>query len=233
MQHLTRRQTLIAAAALAGTASVSHRALAQTAGSAPTQQELVDRARATVDRFRVDPDMGTLNRMLPNAKAVVIVPSLIRAGFLLGAEGGSGVMLGRDQGGNWGYPAFIYMATGSVGLQIGVQDAEVMLVIMTDNGLFQSTTNEFRMGADASVALGPIGSGVEAATTFNFGADIYAFSKTRGLFGGAALEGSIMRARTEYNRAYYGQTYDSRAIVVNRQGTNPGADPLRAALARR
>jgi lipid-binding SYLF domain-containing protein len=231
MPQFTRRQTLIAAASLAGAMAASQRALAQAA--TPTQQELVDRARATVDRFRVDPDMGTLNRMLPNAKAVVIVPSLIRAGFLIGAEGGSGVMIGRDQGGNWGYPAFIYMATGSVGLQIGVQDAEVMLVIMTDNGLFQSTTNEFRMGADASVALGPIGSGVEAATTFNFGADIYAFSKARGLFGGAALEGSVMRARTEYNRAYYGQALDSRAIVVNRQGANPGADPLRAALARR
>lgn len=206
--------------------------LAAPALAQPTvnQQEVVDRARATVERFRVDPDMNVLNRMLRNCKAVAVVPSLVRAGFVLGGEGGTGVLVARGPDGTWSYPAFVYLASASVGLQIGIQDAEVMLVVMTENGFNQVTTNEIRLGADASVAAGPVGIGVEAATTLAFGADIYAYSRARGLFGGLSLEGSVMRGRYEYNRSYYGQPYTTREILIARRASNPQADGLRNSL---
>ncbi len=224
---MTLSRRLFVASGIAGLASP---ALAQRAVD---QQELVDRARATVERFRVDPDMNVLNRMLVNCKAAIVVPSLVRAGIVLGGEGGSGVACARGPDGTWSYPAFVYLASASVGLQIGVQDAEVILVVMTENGLNQVTTNEIRLGADASVAAGPVGIGVEAATTLNFGADIYAYSRARGLFGGLSLEGSVMRGRYEYNRAYYGQPHTTREILIARRGNNPQADGLRTSLAQR
>lgn len=228
----TRRHMLQALAALSfggvGAAAATRTGAAQS----PDQTELVDRARATLERMLADRDYMTFRRMLPNAKAVLIVPSLFRAGFVIGGEGGSGVLLAKNVQNEWSYPAFMYVAAGSVGLQIGVQEAEVVLLIMTDNGLFQVTTNEFRMGADASVATGPTGAGRQASTTFNFGADIYSFSRTRGLYGGVSVDGSILRPRLDWNRAYYGQSLSTRAIIIERRGSNPSADSLRAVLAR-
>src|SRR5919198_92257 len=117
----------------------------RAAAQSPDQSELVDRAKATLERMLADREYATFKRMLPNAKAALIVPSLFRAGFVVGGEGGSGVLLSRSPQNEWSYPAFMYVAAGSVGLQIGVQEAEVVLLVMTDNGLFQVTTNEFRM----------------------------------------------------------------------------------------
>ncbi len=204
----------------------------RAAAQMPDQTELVDRAKATLERMLADREYATFKRMLPNAKAALIVPSLFRAGFVVGGEGGSGVLLSRNPANEWSYPAFMYVAAGSVGLQIGVQEAEVALLIMTDNGLFQVTTNEFRMGVDASVAAGPTGAGRQASTTFNFGADIYSFSRTRGLYGGVSFDGSIIRPRLEWNRAFYGRSASTRQIIIQREVANPSADQLRATLQR-
>jgi lipid-binding SYLF domain-containing protein len=195
------------------------------------QQALVDKARIALNALRNDPDHPTLNNTLARAKAVRIIPSLLKAGFLIGGEGGSGVLLVQNANGEWSAPAFYTLASGSVGLQIGVQDAEVLFTIMTDNGLRQILKNEFKLGADASVALGPIGGGVEASTTLNMGADIYAFSKTRGAFAGGSFEGSYIKSRAEWNKLYYGQALSVEDIVLHGKASNPGADALRQALA--
>ncbi len=226
-RHMLQTMAALSLGGFAG-AATARRADAQS----PDQSELVDRSRASLERMLADRDYMMFRRMLPNAKAVLIVPSLFRAGFVIGGEGGSGVLMAKNTQGEWSYPAFMYVAAGSVGLQIGVQEAEVVLLIMTDNGLFQVTTNEFRMGADASVATGPTGAGRQASTTFNFGADIYSFSRTRGLYGGISVDGAIIRPRLEWNRAYYGQSLSTRAIIIDRRASNPGADSLRAVLAR-
>jgi lipid-binding SYLF domain-containing protein len=229
---ITRRRTVqgLLGLSLGGmtAAIVGGRAAAQS----PDQTELVDRAKATLERMLADREYATFRRMLPNAKAALIVPSLFRAGFVVGGEGGSGVLLSHGTGADWSYPAFMYVAAGSIGLQIGVQEAEVVLLVMTDNGLFQVTTNEFRMGVDASVAAGPTGAGRQASTTFNFGADIYSFARTRGLYGGVSFDGSIIRPRLEWNRAYYGRSASTRQIIIQREVANPGADQLRAVLGR-
>ena len=128
-------------------------------------------------------------------------------------------------------PELSTMATASFGFQIGFQDAEVIFVIMTTAGLNAVLNNNVKLGIDVSVAAGPGGQGIEGSTTTNFGGDIAAFSRTRGLFGGGALEGAVVIERGDWNSAYYGSAgANARAIVMDRAFTNPDADALRAAL---
>jgi lipid-binding SYLF domain-containing protein len=197
------------------------------------QQDLVDKARISLNALRHDADHPSLNSALARAKAVLIIPSLLKAGFIVGGEGGSGVLLARTADGGWSAPAFYTMASGSIGLQIGAQDAEVVFTVMTDKGLKQVIQSQFKLGADASIAVGPKGTGVEAATTLAMGADIYSFSRARGAYAGGSFEGSLIKAREEWNKIYYGQTLSVDDIVLHNKASNPGADALRQALAAR
>jgi lipid-binding SYLF domain-containing protein len=212
---------------IAAVAVIAAPALAQQ-----DQQDIVEKSRIALNALRNDPDHPSLNTALGRAKAVLIIPSLLKAGFLVGGEGGSGVLLVRQPDGSWSPPAFYTMASGSIGLQVGVQDSEVLFTVMTDKGLKQVMQNQFKLGADASIALGPIGGGVEAATTLNMGADIYAFSRSKGAFAGGSFEGSFIKARDEWNKLYYGQAVTADDIVAGKV-SNAGADQLRQALAAR
>lgn len=223
-------QSVILAISLFATASL---AFAQSKPQGAEEQEIVDRARLAVTSMRSDPDFASLNQALSRAKAVLVIPSLLKAGFILGAEGGSGVLMVRDANGNWGEPAFYTLLSASIGLQIGAQDAEVVFTVMTDKGLQQVIRSEFKLGADASIAVGPKGMGMEAATTAAFGADIYSFAKTRGAFGGVSFEGSFIRGRDEWNKNYYGQPATAREIVLDHKVSNPGSSALRQALGAR
>ena len=162
----------------------------------------------------------------------MICPRVFKAGFFFGGEGGACVLLARAGNGTWSYPAFYGMGSGSFGFQIGIQDAQFVMMIMTEKGLRAILDSQFKLGADASLAIATIGAGVQGATTGALGADIVAFSQTRGLFGGISLEGSLMGQKSEWNRAYYGREMGTRQIVMDMQASNPGADPLRDVLTR-
>lgn len=162
----------------------------------------------------------------------MICPRVFKAGFFFGGEGGACVLLARAGNGTWSYPAFYGMGSGSFGLQIGIQDAEFIMMIMTERGLKAILDSQFKIGADASLAIATLGLGVQGSTTTALGADIIAFSRTRGLYGGISLEGSVMGQRISWDQAYYGQGFDARQIVISMQGSNPGADPLRDVLTR-
>jgi lipid-binding SYLF domain-containing protein len=197
-------------------------------------QGLVDRSTLTVQELLTTGDAGAIEdarRFLRRARAALVCPRIFRAGFILGGEGGGCVLVARDAAGSWSAPAFYGMASGSLGLQIGVQDMQVLMLVMSDRALSALMDSQFKLGADASVAVATVGAGVEGATA-GAGADIMAFARSRGLFAGIALEGSLLTARSELNRAYYGQDVAARQIVVAMQVHNPGADPLRAALMR-
>jgi len=201
------------------------------AGSAQGDQaRLVERARLTLEQLTSDPEFDDLNRYLKNAEAVLIVPQLIKGGFIVGGEGGSAVLLARAQDGTWSPPAFYTLGAASIGLQIGGQVSQVVFTIMNRDALAQVLDTQIKVGADASIAVGPIGKGLEASTTGNFGADIYAFAKTEGLFGGGAFEGALIKARASYNEAYYGRAATPREIVLQGTVSNPQADGLRRAL---
>lgn len=198
--------------------------------AASEPQELVDKARLTAEKLLSHPDFAQLQQWMRRAKGVLIVPSLLKAGFVVGGEGGSGVLLARDPVKGWSDPAFYTLGAGSFGLQIGVQDAQVMFAIMTDKGLRAMISTQVKFGADASVAVGPKGLGIEGATTLGLGADIYSFASTRGAFGGVSFEGMVAVERNDWNQSYYGEGATPKAIVIQRRFSNAGADGLRKAL---
>ncbi len=196
------------------------------------QQTLVDRSTLALQEMVNQSISDDPRRVLTNARAVMICPRVFKAGFFFGGEGGACVLLARAGNGTWSYPAFYGMGSGSFGLQIGIQDAEFVMMIMTPRGLNAILDSQFKIGADASLAIATIGAGVQGATTGALGADIVAFSQTRGLYGGISLEGSLMGQRAGWDRDYYGREVDARQIVMDMQGSNPGADPLRDVLTR-
>lgn len=193
-------------------------------------QQLVDKAKLTAEKMLNDPQFKTLQTWMQSAKGVLIIPSFLKAGLLIGGAGGSGVLLSRDAAGTWSAPAFYTIGEGSFGLQAGVQDAEVMLVIMTDKGLNALIDSEVKLGADASLAIGEIGVGVEGSTTAGLGKDILSFAKTFGVYGGVSVEGAWVRARESLNNDYYGRGAAPRAVVIERKYTNNGAAELRRTL---
>ena len=198
------------------------------------EQALVDRATLTVQEMlsgSEGPQTDAVG-LLRRARAVMVCPRIFRAGFIVGGQGGSCVLMARDGAGSWSSPAFYSLGAGSIGFQIGVQDAQVMMMILTDKGLSALLDSQFKIGADASVAVATIGGGIAGATTAAAGADIVTIAKARGLYAGLALDGSLMSSRSESNRAYYGRDSSSRQIVIDMAAHNPGADPLRAALMR-
>jgi lipid-binding SYLF domain-containing protein len=196
------------------------------------QQELVDRATLAAQEILDDAQGHDARELLPRARAVMICPRVFRAGFLFGGEGGGCVLLARGGAGSWSSPAFYSVGGGSFGLQAGIQDAEVMMMILTTNGLRAVMDSQFRLGADASVAVVTVGGGVEGATTTNLNADIVAFARTRGLFAGVSLQGSVMSSDSEGDQLYYGQPVGPVEIVMAMRVNNPAADPLRAVLMR-
>jgi len=196
------------------------------------QQELVDRATLAAQDMLNDRNGKDAQYVLKRARAAMICPQIFRAGFLLGGQGGSCVLVARDGAGSWSAPAFYGMAGGSIGFQAGVQDAEVMLLIMSDRGLSAVMDNQFKLGADATATFIDLGGGIEGATTAALSADIVGFTRARGLFAGISLGGSLMSSKSDWNQAYYGRPTGVQQIVVTTEATNPAADPLRQVLTR-
>ncbi|HEX4261190.1 MAG TPA: lipid-binding SYLF domain-containing protein [Acetobacteraceae bacterium] len=196
------------------------------------QQALVDRATLSVQEMMGFNGGGTLGQLLPQARAVMICPRVFRAGFILGGAGGGCVLLARGGNDSWSDPAFYGLSSGSIGPQAGIQDAEIVMVVLTSHGLNALLDSQFKVGADANITFLTLGAGIEGATTAAVGADIVAFSRSRGLFGGFAIGGSLLDSETRWNQAYYGQPLAARQVVIDMQANNPGADPLRAILMR-
>ena len=197
------------------------------------QTKLVSKAVNTVERLRSDTGRQKLIAgKLARARAVLIIPDLVKGGFFVGAEYGSGVLLTRGRDGLWSGPAFYSVASGSFGLQIGLQDAETMFIIMSDNGLYAIMNDKMKLGAAANVTVVVDGVGAEADTTTNTGADIYAFNTAAGLYAGVSLQGSGIVPRHAWNAAYYGSNPNPEDIVIRRTVDNSQANRLRDVLSR-
>ncbi len=198
----------------------------QINASTATAEALVDAAAESVNTFTIDPDMTWFRDNMSKAKGVLIVPSLVKGGLIFGGSGGSGVLLVKGDGNIWSDPAFYTMGSGTVGFQIGVEVSEIILMIMTDKGVDALLTSSFKLGGDVSIAAGPIGAGAKAQT-----ADILAFSRTKGIYGGINIEGAVLKTRNDWNHDYYGDQTSPREILIERSATNSHADNLRNAVA--
>lgn len=194
--------------------------------------DLVEDAEFVIKALLEDSNQGVFCSMLSQAHAVLIVPSYIKAGLVWGGAGGSGVLLSQNrETGEWSAPAFYSIASASVGLQIGVSSSEVVMVIMNQRGLRAMMNNKVKLGADLSVAAGPLGVRGEAATSGNLAADIYSYARSRGLFAGVSLEGGIVNMNSSYNKEYYGRELSAKQILLENKVAAKYAPSLRAALA--
>jgi lipid-binding SYLF domain-containing protein len=164
---------------------------------------------------------------LKEARGILIVPQFIKGAFFVGGSGGSGVLVVRDEKTNeWSYPAFFTLGGASIGLQFGGQASEVVLLVMTQTGVDSLMSTTLKLGADATVAVGPIGRGIEGSTAPNMSADLLSFSKAKGLFAGISLEGAAVAARDALNTNYYQTPTKTIDILVRLSVSNSQADPL-------
>jgi len=219
---------------LAGTAAVLASPLLSPlpAVADAKRQSLVDQSLRSASKVLSGKDYPDALRNMNKARGVLIVPELVQGGFILGAAGGRGVLLGRSSPNHWSYPAFYDMGSGSIGLQAGAKVSEIVFIILTDKGLAAILDKKFKFGAEAGVTMVAVGIGLEGASTAAAGADIVAYASSNGLFAGASLEGSYIDADNDWNALYYGQGATGRAIVMDNRFSNPGAEPLRQFLAR-
>ena len=227
MSTIDRRRLLIASTTLGllGALGATRRAWALT-----DEEKLVEECRLSVESLLSDEDFKWLGDYIHRARGVAVFPALIKGGFILGAEGGTGVLLARLADNSWSYPAFYFLGAASIGLQIGGQVSEVVLTIMNDASVDRILLNNFKLGADASMAVGPVGAAAEAGTTGSFDSDIYTFGSAVGLFGGVSLEGAVLSGEPKRNKYYYGVEASSREVVRENKVSNSQADPLRKAL---
>ena len=167
-------------------------------------------------------DSGVPRSVMSDVDAIAIFPSTIRGGFIFGGHRGRGIISARDfRTGEWSLPAFLTITGASFGLQIGGQATDIMLLIMNRRGLDRFLGNQFKIGADASVAAGPVGRSAAAATDLLLTAEILSYSRSRGLFAGVSLEGSTVRADRDANERYYDYPYETRDIILERQPSAP------------
>ena len=157
----------------------------------------------------------------------MIFPQVLKAGFILGGSGGTGVLLSQDSNGTWSEPAFYTISSLNFGLLAGAQAAEVVILIMKSGALDSLYTTSLKLGTGmASIALGPVG----AEAKSNITASMVSFAKAKGLYAGLNLEGSVMTVRAKMNNAYYGKEVTPVQIIVEKKATNERTAKLRAAL---
>jgi lipid-binding SYLF domain-containing protein len=218
-----KRFTLPLAAALA-----AWLALANVAFAASEPDQLVNKAETTFRDFQNDPNMQWLRENLSKAKAVMIAPEMRKAAFVVGGSGGRAVLLSRDPNtGEWSAPAFYTIANASLGLQAGVEKSEVVMLVMTDNGLTSLLNTQAKLGGDVSIATGPVGTGAERGFT----TDVVSFSRSKGIYAGINLDGTIVKVSDERNRKYYGNNASPTDILVRHTASNPRAEKLQNQIA--
>lgn len=195
-------------------------------------RQLVEKARLTVEEFQKDPNMTALRDLAKRAKGMLILPQMVRAAFIIGGSGGSGVLVARDEKtGQWRGPSFHTLGGASFGFQAGADAAEVIIVAMTERGVTKLLTPQVKLGGDVSVAAGPVGGGAAAATA-GLSADLISYSIAKGLYGGFSVDGSVVGVRTSLNHAYYGKPVSPTDILITGAAKSPQAGPLIAAVAK-
>jgi len=196
-------------------------ALALTAtnlSAASGRQDSIDRlgmASNTLTAMINAPDKGIPEEVLSNAKCIVVIPHLVKGGFVFGAEHGRGVATCRTAEG-WSAPAFVSLGGGSWGLQIGVEGVDVIMLVMNDNGLQHMLSSKFKIGADASASAGPIGRHASAGTDWKMNSEILTYSRSKGVFAGISLDGAIVEQDVDSTRAIYGRDRSFRATLDGR-----------------
>ena len=198
---------------------------------APDLDARIHEARQVLSEIMASPDQSIPEELLAKCQAIAIYPNVIKGGFIIGARYGKGVVLTKNAQGKWGPLAFSTIGGGSWGLQIGGQMTDLIFVVMNERGVNGLLTSNFTLGADASVAAGPVGRNSQAATDLTLRAGILSYSRSRGLFGGIALDGAVVTQDNNSNSLYYGKSLTSRDILMsNAVSVQPSSKELVEAL---
>ena len=201
---------------VAAVAALTLTLLPRVAFAQQVETDRVAEAARVLDEVLTAPDKGVPQAIIEKAQAVVVIPSTVKGALLIGAQRGKGVMSVKSASG-WSAPAFVTLTGGSVGLQIGGQATDIVLVVVNERGIENLAQNTFKIGGDASVAAGPVGREAAASTDYKLQAQILSYSRSRGLFAGVSLAGSTIRADRDANEKIYGVGYSTRNIVVERK----------------
>jgi lipid-binding SYLF domain-containing protein len=194
---------------------------APVAHAGPTEDARAGNALRVLSEIQAIPESSIPDKLLDEAKAIVIVPDTIKAGLVLGGRRGRGVLSVRTADGGWSNPSFVTLTGGSIGLQIGVQSADIVLVFRSERGLDSIVNGKFTLGADAGVAAGPMGRNAAAATDGQMKAEIWSWSRARGLFAGVSLDGAVLSIDDQANAAVYGPDTTPRMIFEDRAPEGP------------
>ena len=185
------------------------------------EDDRADDAVRVVKQIQAIPESAIPDRLLDDARGIVVVPDTLKAGFVLGGRRGLGMMAIKQADGTWSNPVFVKLTGASFGLQAGVQSADVILVFRSDRGLENIVNGKFTLGADAGVAAGPVGRNAAAATDGMMKAEIWSWSRARGLFAGVALDGAVLSIDNGANRTAYGIGVTPRMIFEGRASKQP------------
>ena len=222
-----RKASLLTAAAF--TLSLGASLFTTPVQAATGEQATVDHAIGTLQDLRGDKEFGNARQLLGRARAVMIAPRIFKAGFFVGGEGGTAVLLVRGAHG-WSDPAFYTVASASFGLQIGAQESEMIMFIMNDRALNALMKDKVKLGANAGIAVATLGSTVEGATTAHVGADMVVWASASGAYAGLSLDGTVVAPQRDGDANYYGRPVTSSDIVLRRDVSNPAARGLVRAI---
>lgn len=185
---------------------------------ASSEDEKAEDAARVIEALAEIPETGIPPRLLEDAYAIAVIPDVIKIGFLLGGRHGRGLMVVRTPEREWSNPVFITLTGGSFGLQIGAQSTDVILVFKDRRSIDNIVNGKVTLGADAAIAAGPVGRRGEAATDSQLKAQIYSYSRSKGLFAGVSLEGAALQIDGDANADYYGQAGISSSSIIGDLG---------------
>ena len=218
---------IIATAVITGAFLLAPLAGSVRASDSAEAEATVDKAKATFTSFMADSNFSWLRDRVSQAKGLLIYPQILKGGFIVGGSGGTGVLVVRDSKTHeWSGPAFYTVGAVTFGLQIGAESSEVIVLVMSHKAMDSLLSSSLKLGGSVSIALGPVGAGAKGELP----ADLIAFSRTKGLYGGINLEGSLIEVRDSLNKAYYGKAVTPVDILVRKSAANPGASGLLTAL---
>ena len=180
-------------------------------------------ASGVLEELFAQKDTAIPERLMARAHGIVVVPNVVKVAAVVGGRHGSGAMVVRDASGKFSDPILVTLSGGNVGWQIGVQSTDIVLVFTTARGMKGISDGKLTLGADASVAAGPVGRAASAATDQNFTAEVYSYSRNRGLFAGVALDGSVLAIDNKANRALYGKSAPAADIIAGSVSTDVDA----------
>jgi len=207
-------------------AMVASSLMAHAEGDKAKVAERLNAASQVIGQIMATPDKSIPSSILAGASCVVVIPSYKKAAFVVGAQYGQGVATCRTDSGKWSAPVCVQMAGGSFGFQIGGQSTDLVLIAMNNQGLQDMLKNKFKLGADAAASAGPVGRNAQAGTDWKLNAEFLTYSRSKGLFAGINLDGTVVSQNQDDTRALYGADLPFDAVLKGNQPTPEEARPF-------